>query len=85
MIAEYFIVFEKMGDTLPILVFNSLEKKNDPCKSDSPKLYPFWKMRDILPFLVFNTLERKNDPCKSDGPTLYPLWKNAWIFTLFSV
>ena len=32
-----------MRDTLPFLVFNSLERKDDPCKSDSPTFYPFWK------------------------------------------
>ena len=32
-----------MRDTLPFLVFNSLERKDDPCKSDSQTLYPFWK------------------------------------------
>ena len=72
MIAEHFIIFEKIGDTLTMSVLNSLESKNDPCKSDSPKFYPFCKkMRDPLPFLVFNSLERKNDPCKSDGLTFY--------------
>ena len=74
-----------MRDTLPFLVFNSLERKDDPCKSDGPTFYPFWKMRATLPFLVFNSLEGKDDPCKSDSPTFYPFRKNAWHFTLFSV
>ena len=69
-----------MRDTLPFLVFNSLERNDDPCKSDF-----FEKMRDTLSFLVFKSLESKDDPCKSDSPTFYPFWKNAWHFTLFSV
>ena len=55
-----------MRDTLPFLVFNSLERNDDPCKSDF-----FEKMSDTLPILVFNSLERKDDPWKSDSPTFY--------------
>ena len=42
-IAQDFTFFEKMRDTLPFFVYNSLERKNDPCKSDSPTFYPFRK------------------------------------------
>ena len=43
MIAQHFTLLEKMRDTLLFLVFNSLERKDEPCKSDSPTFYPFWK------------------------------------------
>ena len=33
-----------MRDTLPFLVFNSLEGKDDPCKNDCPTFYPFYKI-----------------------------------------
>ena len=39
-IAQQVTLFEKKRDTLPFLVFNSLERKNDPCKSEGPTLYP---------------------------------------------
>ena len=81
MIPEHLTIFDKMRDTLPMSVFNSLERKNDPCKSDSPRFYPFRKMRDTLSFLVFYSSERKDDPCKSDRATFYPFWKFAWHFT----
>ena len=72
MIAEHFTVFEKMGDTIPMSEFNSLERKNNPCKVIALNLTLSEKMRDPLSFLVFISLERKNDPCKSDGLTFYP-------------
>ena len=40
-IAQHFTLFEKISDTLPFLVFNSFERKDDPCKSDSGTFYPF--------------------------------------------
>ena len=40
-LAQHFTPFEKMRDTLPVLVFYSLERKDDPCKSDSQTFYPF--------------------------------------------
>ena len=40
-IAQQVTLFEKNRDTLPFLVFNPLEKKDDHCKSDSPTFYPF--------------------------------------------
>ena len=51
-IAQHFTLFEKLRDTLPFLVFNSLERKDDPCKSDSQHFTLFEKKRDTLPFLV---------------------------------
>ena len=61
-IVQQVTLFEKKRDTLSFLVFNSLERNDVPCKSDS---------LTYLPFLVFNSLERKVDPCKSDSPTFY--------------
>ena len=55
-----------MRDTLPFLVFNLLERKDDLCKNDSHTFYPVFELRDTLPFIVFNSIERKVDPCKSD-------------------
>ena len=40
-IPEHFTIVDKMRDTLRMSVFDSLERKNDPCKSDSPRFYPF--------------------------------------------
>ena len=57
--------------TLPILVLNSIERKNGPCKSDSLNFTLLEKMRDTLPFVVFNSLEGKNSPRKSDSRTFY--------------
>ena len=42
-IAQNCSFFEKMRDTVPFLLFNSLERKNNPCKSDGPTFYPLWK------------------------------------------
>ena len=47
-IALHFTFVDKMRDTLPFLVFNSLERKNDPCKSDSLHSTLFQKMRNTL-------------------------------------
>ena len=66
MIAHYFTLFEKIRGTLDLLVFSSLERKDDPCKSDSSTFYLFEKMLETLPMLVLNLLEGKDDPCKSD-------------------
>ena len=44
MIAQDFTLFEKMRATLSFIVFYSSEWKDDPCKSDRPKFYPFWKI-----------------------------------------
>ena len=67
-----------MRDTLPFLVFYSLESKDDPYKSDSPTFYFFFKNAwhfTLFSVLVFNSLVWKDDPCKSDSPTFYPFWK----------
>ena len=61
-----------MRVTLPIVVFNSLERKDDPCKSDGRTFDPYGQWRDTLPFVVFNSLDRKDDPCKSDSQTFDP-------------
>ena len=68
-IAQHFTLFEKMRDTLPFLVFNSLERKDDPCKSH---ITLFEQMRDTSYFLVFISLKRKDNPCKSDSLLFYP-------------
>ena len=65
MIAHYFTLFEKNRDTLDILVFSTLERKEDPCKSDSSTFYPFEKILETLPFLVLNLSEGKDDPCET--------------------
>ena len=72
MIAQHFTLLEKMRDTVSFLVFNSLERKDDPCKSDGRTFYPYGQMRDTLPFVLFNSLDRKDDPCKSDSQTFDP-------------
>ena len=72
MIAQHCTLLEKMRDTLPFLVFNSLERKDDPCKSDGRTFYPYGQMRETLPFVLFNSLDRKDDPCKSDSQTFDP-------------
>ena len=40
-----FTLFEKMSDTLPFLVFISLERKDDPCKTGGER------KSSILPLL----------------------------------
>ena len=74
-----------MRDTLPFLVFISLERKEDPCKSDCSTFTLFKKFHDALPFLVFKSLERKDDPWKSDCPKFYPCWKYELYLTPLSV
>ena len=71
-IVQQVTLFEKKRDTLPFLVFNSLERNDVPCKSDSQHFTLFEKKRDNLPILVYNSPERKNDPCESDSSTSYP-------------
>ena len=80
MIAQYFTLFEKMRGTLPFLVFNSLERKDDPCKSDSQHFTLFETLRDTLPVIVFNSLERKDDRCKSDNQHFTVFEKNATLY-----
>ena len=41
LIAQHFTFVDEMRDTVPFLVFNSLERKDDP--SDNPTFYPFRK------------------------------------------
>ena len=42
-----------MRETLLFLVLNSLEGKNDPCKSDCPTFYPFGRsVWALTPFSV---------------------------------
>ena len=65
MIVEHLTLFEKMRDPLPFVVFNSLERKNDPCKSDSPTMYLLEKNRDTLPSIMFTSSERKDEPCNN--------------------
>ena len=51
-----FTLVEKMSDTLPPLVFISLERKDDPCKTREKAGLRFTlgeKMSDTWPFLVF--------------------------------
>ena len=52
MIAQHFTIFEKLRYTLPVIVFNSLERKDDPCKSDSQHFSLFEKLRDTIPVIV---------------------------------
>ena len=37
------MVLKTCNDNLDLLVFSSLERKDDPCKSDSPTFYQFRK------------------------------------------
>ena len=91
MLAKYFTLFEKNSDTLYLLVFISLERKDDPCKTGGKQVFDFTpveKMSDTWPLLVFISLERKDDPCKTGGESrlsILPLVKNEWHFTPFSV
>ena len=73
-----------MRETLPFLVLNSLEGKDDPCKSDCPTFYHLWKISCTLPIILLNSLERKDDPCKGDSKHI-TLFEKTWHFTLFSV
>ena len=50
-----------MHQTWPLLVVNSLERKDEPCKS---YITLFEQMRDTLPQLVFISLEEKDIPSK---------------------
>ena len=68
-----------MRDSLPFLVFNLLERKDDPCKSDRQHFTLFQKLRDTIPVIVYNSLERKDDPCKSDSQHFTLFEKNAKI------
>ena len=60
-----------MSDTLPLLVFISLERKDNPCKTGGRKqvcdLTFVEKMYDTSPLLVFISFERKDDSCKKGG------------------
>ena len=60
--AQHLTIFEKMRETLPFLVFNSLETKDDPFKSDRPTFTIFEKLRDTISVIVYNSLEGKDDP-----------------------
>ena len=69
-IVEHLTLFKKkMRDPLPFVVLNFLERKNFPCKSDSPTMYLLEKIRDTLPSIMFNSSERKNDSYKIDSRT----------------
>ena len=80
-----------MRDTLPLLVFISLERKDDPCQTGEKagfRFYPCWKYEWHFTLLVFISLERKNDTCKTGekaGHQFYPYWKYDWHFNPFSV
>ena len=52
MIAQHFTLLEKMRDTLPFSVFNSLERKEDPCKSYSEHFTLSENFRDTIPVIV---------------------------------
>ena len=82
MIGQHFTIFDKTPETLPFIVFNSIEKKDDQYKSDSQH-YNFWKKRDTLPILVYNSLERKDDLCKSYF-TLFEKMYHTWPFLVFN-
>ena len=81
-----------MSDTLPFVVFISLERKDDPCKTggESRSLFftPVEKKCDTWPLLMFILLERKDDPCKTGGDnrsSILPLLRNESHFTSLSV
>ena len=64
-----FTLVEKMSDTLPLLVFVSLERKDDPVKRGESETFPL---------SVFMSFERKDDPCKTGGggkSSILPLLK----------
>ena len=69
MIVQRFTLFEDLSEPWPLLVLISLERKDDPCKSDFTH---FEQTRDTLFLLVFISLEKKDNPCKSDTSTFYP-------------
>ena len=70
-----------MRETLSFLVLNSLEGKDDPCKSDCPTFYHLWKISCTLPVILLNSLERKDDPCKGDSQHI-TLLKKKQIFQI---
>ena len=88
-----------MSDTLPLLVFISLERKSDFIREEGRPLlnggrnqiidFPHVEnMIDTLPLLVFISFERKDDPCKTgceSRSAISRLLKNEWHFTPLSV
>ena len=54
MIAQHFILFE-CHDTLPFIVYNSIEREVDPCKSDLINVF-LRVYFDVFLFFVFSNL-----------------------------
>ena len=68
-----------MRETLHLLVLNSLEGKEDPCKSDCPTFYNMRKNVWTLPIIVLNSLEREDDPCYGDSKHITLFEKNVGL------
>ena len=64
-----------MLETLPFLVLNLLEGKDDPCKSDCLTFFHFRKNACTLSVIVLNSRERKEDPCNEDSQQITHLNK----------
>ena len=78
-----------MCDIWPLLVFISLERKDDPCKTGGESRFsilPLLKIWVTLHPLVFISLERKTDPCKTGekaGLQFYPYELVIYVFGVF--
>ena len=67
-IPQHFTLLKKLRDSLPFIVFNSLERKDNPCKSDSQLVSLFEKNETLYCFQCIIHKRGRRTPVKVTLP-----------------